>query len=181
MYDVQQHGRPANVRDATAIPYGIFYFDKFPFGGKEMTLDAVEKQKVRSVGDPRVHFALNCSSYSCPPLRKETYDGSKLEAHSGLGSLLDDPSHVDEKMHGATPPNVYNLELREELFHGVRALRLIPQDERNVFGRAGFLAHSFMLGPNGDSNGCVSIKNYDTFLQAYLDHKIKHLAVVASL
>ena len=51
MYNVQQHGRPANVRDATAIPYGIFYFDKFPFGGKEMTLDEVEKQKVRSVGD----------------------------------------------------------------------------------------------------------------------------------
>ena len=108
-------------------------------------------------------------------------DGTHLEAHSGLASLLDDPSHVDEKMHGATPPNVYDLELREELFHGVRALRLIPQDERKVFGRAGLLAHSFMLGPNGDLNGCVSIKNYDTFLQAYLDHKIKRLAVVASL
>jgi hypothetical protein len=108
-------------------------------------------------------------------------DGTQLEAHSGFGSLLDDPSHVDEKMHGATPPNVYDLELREELFHGVRALRLIPQDERKVFGRAGLLAHTFMLGPNGDSNGCVSIKNYDAFLQAYLDHKIKRLAVVASL
>jgi hypothetical protein len=108
-------------------------------------------------------------------------DGTQLEAHSGLGSLLDDPNHVEEKMHGATPPNVYDLELREELFHGVRALRLIPQDERKVFGRAGLLAHTFMLGPNGDSNGCVSIKNYDAFLQAYLDHKIKRLAVVASL
>jgi hypothetical protein len=108
-------------------------------------------------------------------------DGTQLEAHSGLGSLLDDPSHVDERMHGATPPNVYDLELREELFHGVRALRLIPQDERKVFGRAGLLAHTFMLGPNGDSNGCVSIRNYDAFLQAYLDHKVKRLAVVASL
>ena len=108
-------------------------------------------------------------------------DGTQLEAHSGLGSLLDDPNHVDEKMHGATPPNVYDLALREEPFHGVRALRLIPQDERKVFGRAGLLAHRFMLGPNGDSNGCVSIKNYDAFLQAYLDHKIKRLAVVASL
>jgi len=108
-------------------------------------------------------------------------DGTQLEAHSGLGNLLDDPSHVDEKMHGATPPNVYDLELREELFHGVRALRLIPQDERKVFGRAGLLAHSFMLGPNGDSNGCVSIRNYDAFLQAYLDHKIKRLVVVTSL
>jgi hypothetical protein len=108
-------------------------------------------------------------------------DGTQLEAHSGLGSLLDDPNHVDEKMHGATPPNVYDLELREELFHGVRALRMIPEDERKVFGRAGLLVHTFMLGPNGDSNGCVSIRNYDAFLQAYLDHKIKRLAVVASL
>jgi hypothetical protein len=108
-------------------------------------------------------------------------DGTQLEAHSGLGSLLDDPSHVDEKMHGATPPNVYGLELREELFHGVRALRMIPEDGRKVFGRAGLLVHTFMLGPNGDSNGCVSIRNYDAFLQAYLDHKIKRLAVVASL
>jgi Protein of unknown function (DUF2778) len=108
-------------------------------------------------------------------------DGTQLEAHSGFGSLLDDPSHADEKMRGVTPPNVYDLELREELFHGVRALRLIPEDVQKVFGRAGLLAHSFMLGPNGDSNGCVSFRNYDAFLQAYLDHKVKRLAVVTSL
>jgi hypothetical protein len=54
---------------------------------------------------------------------------------------------------------------------------MIPEDSLKVFGRAGLLAHSFMLGPNGDSNGCVSFKNYDAFLQAYLDHKIKRLAV----
>jgi hypothetical protein len=108
-------------------------------------------------------------------------DGTQLEAHSGFGDLLDDPNHPDEKMRGATPPNVYDLELRGELFHGVRALRLIPEDAQKVFGRAGLLAHSFMLGPNGDSNGCVSFKNYDAFLQAYLDHKVKRLAVVTSL
>ena len=108
-------------------------------------------------------------------------DGSQLEAHSGLGSWLDDPNHADEKMRGVTPPNVYNLGLREELFHGVRALRLIPQDEGKMFGRAGLLAHSFLLGPNGDSNGCVSIRNYDAFLQAYLNHDVKRLVVVARL
>jgi len=108
-------------------------------------------------------------------------DGTQLEAHSGLGDLLDDPRHTDEKMRGATPPNVYDLELRQELFHGVRALRLIPADEQKAFGRAGLLAHTFMLGPNGDSNGCVSIRKYDVFLQAYLDHKIRRLVVVASL
>jgi Protein of unknown function (DUF2778) len=110
-----------------------------------------------------------------------TPDGTQLEAHSGLGSWLDDPNHADEKMRGVTPPNVYDLELREELFHGVRALRLIPQDERKVFGRAGLLAHSFLLGPNGDSNGCVSFRNYDAFLQAYMNHEVKRLVVVARL
>jgi hypothetical protein len=108
-------------------------------------------------------------------------DGTRLEAHSGLGSWLDDPRHPDEKMRGVTPPNIYDLELRESPFHGVRALRLIPQDEEKVFGRRGLLAHTYMLGPNGDSNGCVSIKNYETFLQAYLKHEIKQLAVVARL
>ncbi len=108
-------------------------------------------------------------------------DGRRLEAHSGLGQYLDDPHHVDLRMRGATPPTIYNLSMREGLFHGVRALRLTPEDESKVYGRAGLLAHTFMLGPNGDSNGCVSFRNYEAFLQAYLDHKVTKLAVVSSL
>ena len=108
-------------------------------------------------------------------------DGTQLEAHSGLGSRLDDPRHTDERMRGSTPPNVYDLEMREAPFHGVRALRLIPVDEKKVFGRAGLLAHTYMLGPNGQSFGCVSFRNYNAFLQAYLNHEIKRLVVVSQL
>jgi hypothetical protein len=39
-------------------------------------------------------------------------DGSKLEAHSGFGNLMDNPAYVSERMVGATPPNVYDLKLR---------------------------------------------------------------------
>jgi hypothetical protein len=107
-------------------------------------------------------------------------DGTKLEAHSGLGSRLDDPRYVHVKMHGATPPHVYDLEPREALFHGVPALRLKPVGgEEAIFGRTGLLAHTYMLGPNGDSNGCVSFKDYDAFLHAYRSGGIKRLAVVA--
>jgi hypothetical protein len=108
-------------------------------------------------------------------------DGTRLEAHSGLGTRLDDPRHVDERMRGATPPALYDLEPRESLFHGVRALRLKPVDNERVYGRAGLLAHTYMLGPNGDSNGCVSFKNYNAFLRAYTNHQVKRLAVVARL
>ena len=56
--------------------------------------------------------------------------GEKLEAHSGLGSRMDDPRYVNERQRGATPPNVYDLTLREEIFHGVRAIRLTPVADR---------------------------------------------------
>jgi hypothetical protein len=107
-------------------------------------------------------------------------DGARLEAHSGLGSKLDDPRYVHVKMQGATPPHIYELTPREALFHGVPALRLTPiGGEDAIFGRRGLLAHTYMLGPNGDSNGCVSFKNYDAFLNAYRNQGIKRLAVVA--
>ncbi len=108
-------------------------------------------------------------------------DGRRLEAHSGLGDRLDDPRFVSERNRGATPPHLYDLTLREQLFHGVQALRLTPVGEGGVYGRAGLLAHTFMLGPNGDSNGCVSFKNYDAFLRAFEQGEIKRLAVVAKL
>ena len=108
-------------------------------------------------------------------------DGSKLEAHSGYGSLMDDPAHVNEQNVGATPPNVYDLKPRETLFHGVQALRMISVGDNDMLGRSGLLVHSYMLGPNGDSNGCVSIKNYEKFLKAFSDGAIKRLVVVPKL
>lgn len=108
-------------------------------------------------------------------------NGSKLEAHSGYGRLIDDPNHVSERMVGATPPAVYDLKPRERLFHGIEAIRMIPVDANATLGRSGLLAHSYMLGPNGDSNGCVSIKDYERFLRAFKDGEIKRLVVVPTL
>jgi hypothetical protein len=109
-------------------------------------------------------------------------DGSKLEAHSGLGSSLDDPRSASVRMRGVTPPHLYDLKPREALFHGVAALRLTPVGgESAIYGRSGLLAHTFMLGPNGDSNGCVSFRDYNAFLNAYRNQGVRRLAVVAHL
>ncbi|MDP1581824.1 MAG: DUF2778 domain-containing protein [Bradyrhizobium sp.] len=108
-------------------------------------------------------------------------NGARLEAHSGMGALMDDPRYVGERDVGPTPPNVYDLKPRERLFHGVKALRMIPQDASATLGRDGLLTHSYLLGPNGDSNGCVSFKNYDKFLTAFQNGEVKRLVVVASL
>jgi hypothetical protein len=107
-------------------------------------------------------------------------DGTRLEAHSGLGSNLDDPRSSRIRMRGVTPPHIYDLKPREALFHGVPALRLTPiGGESAIYGRDGLLAHTFMLGPNGDSNGCVSFKDYYAFLDAYRNKGIRKLAVLA--
>lgn len=39
-------------------------------------------------------------------------NGTKLEAHSGLGAKMDDPRYVHVRMHGATPPHIYTLAAR---------------------------------------------------------------------
>ena len=106
-------------------------------------------------------------------------DGKTLEAHSGLGDLRDDPRYIRVRRRGPTPPNTYDLSLREHLFHGVRAIRLTPVDDDKMFGRDGMLAHTYMLGPDGDSNGCVSFRDYSAFLQAYLSGDVDRLVVVA--
>jgi Protein of unknown function (DUF2778) len=109
-------------------------------------------------------------------------DGTRLEAHSGLGSRLDDPSSANIRMRGVTPPHMYELTPREALFHGVPALRLNPVGgEETIYGRSGLLAHTYMLGPNGDSNGCVSFRDYNAFLNAYRNQGIKRLAVVSRI
>jgi len=108
-------------------------------------------------------------------------NGTKFEAHSGLGDLLDDPAHVDTRNLGATPPGTYDMKPRERLFHGVPALRMTPTEGTDTFGRNGLLVHSYMLGPNGDSNGCISIKNYEKFLLAYRNGEVKRIAVVIKL
>jgi hypothetical protein len=50
-------------------------------GGKTTTLDNIEHDILRpGFKDPRVHFAVNCASKSCPPLYAEPFTGSRLNA-----------------------------------------------------------------------------------------------------
>ena len=94
---------------------------------------------------------------------------------------MDNPRSVHLRATGPTPPNVYELKLREQLFHGVRAIRLVPTDRSKMYGRDGILAHTYMLGPSGQSNGCVSFKDYAAFLDAFDRGEITRLVVVERL
>ncbi|TPM27047.1 DUF2778 domain-containing protein [Mesorhizobium sp. B2-3-4] len=109
-------------------------------------------------------------------------DGQRLEAHSGLGAMVDQPRYVHVKDRGPTPPNTYNLSLRESRFHGVEALRLTPVSGGNKYNRNGLLAHTYMLrGGRAESNGCVVFRDYARFLAAFKKGKVTRLVVVDRL
>jgi Protein of unknown function (DUF2778) len=145
---------------------------------KKIRLAALEMPKGSSLSlDPDSRTAI----YDITARTVYMPDGRRLEAHSGLDRRMDDPRYVHVRREGPTPPNVYNLSLRENLFHGVRAIRLTPVGDGKMYGRDGILAHSYMLGPNGQSNGCVSFSDYPAFLNAFLRGEVTRLVVVERL
>lgn len=48
--------------------------------GKPFSLDEIEHEILRPMGEPRIHFAIVCASISCPDLRREPFQVSKLHA-----------------------------------------------------------------------------------------------------
>jgi hypothetical protein len=47
--------------------------------GKERTLNEVEHEILRKMGEPRIHVAIVCASVSCPDLRKEVFTADRLD------------------------------------------------------------------------------------------------------
>ncbi len=48
--------------------------------GAKVSLDEIEHKILRPMGDPRIHFAINCASYSCPPLAGEAYEAETVDS-----------------------------------------------------------------------------------------------------
>ena len=60
--------------------YDVWHKEFFKIGGKDRSLDEVEHEILRKEFDePRIHFAINCASVSCPKLRNEAYIVEKLD------------------------------------------------------------------------------------------------------
>lgn len=59
----------------------VWHYKFFKIGGVESSLDEIEHSILRKeFEEPRIHFAVNCASVSCPPLLNEAFVASKLEA-----------------------------------------------------------------------------------------------------
>jgi hypothetical protein len=81
LHEVLQRYPVDSIRPNTlgVIPERSFFVDeKHIVGGKNYSLDTIENNVLRTLGEPRIHFAINCASTSCPKLLNEAYDARKL-------------------------------------------------------------------------------------------------------
>ncbi len=61
--------------------FTFFLSKRIRVAGEQMSFNNLEKDIIRKkFNEPRVHFALNCASQSCPPLNQEAFRGDKLDS-----------------------------------------------------------------------------------------------------
>ena len=77
MYGVVQAGVPESLGGLTKV--GFFFFRAFGVGGKAVSLYKLENNVIRSLGEPRIHFALNCMVVSCPRLPRAAFSAEGLD------------------------------------------------------------------------------------------------------
>ena len=80
MFNVLQSGIPATHAGFNKVTF--FLLRKLDIGGQSMSLYSYENDVIRPYarGEPRIHFALNCSALSCPALPRVPFAANTLDA-----------------------------------------------------------------------------------------------------
>lgn len=116
-------------------------WDKIAFSvmGEELTLDQIEHQILRKeFQEPRIHMALVCAANSCPLLRREPYEGSKLyeQLENQTEKFLSDPKNfaVDKTNHQVYLSSIFKWfgEDFAKVYKAEKGFRRLNQKERAV-------------------------------------------------
>ena len=75
---VLDHWPVKSIKDAGSLFTSVWKKDVGKINHKTVTLNEVEHEILRKLGEPRIHMAIVCASVSCPDLRNEPYTADKL-------------------------------------------------------------------------------------------------------
>ena len=76
-----------NILDVSLFG-GVIFYKKFKIGNKKISPSFIENKILRKMSDPRIHFAINCASKSCPPL------GNRILIEDQLDIQLDSKASI---------------------------------------------------------------------------------------
>ena len=68
-----------SIKDIGGWFSGPWSIGVYPVGDEVLTLDDIEHENLRPMGDPRIHYAINCASMSCPILRDTAFRAEQLQ------------------------------------------------------------------------------------------------------
>ncbi len=94
MFRVIESGIPDSLAGLRKV--GFFYLGKLQVGGEAISLYDYENKVIRALGEPRIHFALNCMSIGCPRLPREPFlpDTLEMQLERETRRFLNDARHV---------------------------------------------------------------------------------------
>ncbi len=75
---VLDHYPVQSIKDAGGVFTPVWKLNVGTVAGKERTLNEIEHDILRKMGEPRIHVAIVCASLSCPDLRPEAYIPMRL-------------------------------------------------------------------------------------------------------
>lgn len=91
--------------------FTFFISNRITVAGEKMSFNRLEKDVIRPrFKEPRIHFALNCASRSCPPLRNEPYRATELEAQFEeiTKAYINSPKGVSRIKDGASVSKIFD-------------------------------------------------------------------------
>ena len=77
IFNVIESGIPTTHAGLNKVRF--FVLRKFKIGGETFSLYSFENDVIRRLGEPRVHFALNCNAVSCPILPRNPFASDTLD------------------------------------------------------------------------------------------------------
>jgi hypothetical protein len=77
---VVRHPGIASIRDIGSLLRPVWDREAGSVGGRARSLGEIEHEILRPMGEPRIHGAIVCASVSCPPLRREPFASTPLDA-----------------------------------------------------------------------------------------------------
>jgi len=77
---VARHWPLESIKDIGSLLRPVWKRPAGRLDGKSVSLDELEHARLRTLGEPRIHFAIVCASVSCPDLRPEPYTAATLDA-----------------------------------------------------------------------------------------------------
>jgi hypothetical protein len=99
-----------DIKPGLAFVNSVWDIKFISIQGELLDLNNIEHNILRKMDEPRIHFAVNCASFSCPKLLNEAYEANKIETQLQQQAIafINDPTRNNITSDKATVSSIFN-------------------------------------------------------------------------